>query len=90
MIRPLFVTYFVLVFQDEVVGNTSEPCCEALYDFVGENEEELSFAAGDIILLESKGTDWFRGRRNGTSGLFPASYVKIITDLQPSGTSYKL
>ncbi|XP_071470720.1 SH3 domain-containing protein 19 isoform X3 [Marmota flaviventris] len=52
---------------------------KALYDFQGENEDELSFKAGDIITeLESVDDDWMSGELMGKSGIFPKNYVHIL------------
>ncbi|XP_037686731.1 SH3 domain-containing protein 19 isoform X2 [Choloepus didactylus] len=51
----------------------------ALYDFHGENEDELSFKAGDIITeLESVDDDWMSGELMGKSGIFPKNYVQFL------------
>ncbi|XP_025777594.1 SH3 domain-containing protein 19 isoform X3 [Puma concolor] len=51
---------------------------KALYDFHGENEDELSFKAGDIITeLESVDDDWMSGELMGKSGIFPKNYVQF-------------
>ncbi|XP_029796044.1 SH3 domain-containing protein 19 isoform X1 [Suricata suricatta] len=52
---------------------------KALYDFHGENEDELSFKAGDIITeLESVDDDWMSGELMGKSGIFPQNYVQFL------------
>ncbi|XP_036097572.1 SH3 domain-containing protein 19 isoform X1 [Molossus molossus] len=52
---------------------------KALYDFHGENEDELSFKAGDIITeLESVDDDWMSGELMGKSGIFPKTYVQVL------------
>ncbi|NXY88663.1 SH319 protein, partial [Alcedo cyanopectus] len=52
---------------------------KALYDFHGENEDELSFKAGDAISeLEYVDEDWMSGEREGKSGIFPKSFVQIL------------
>ncbi|XP_035179752.1 SH3 domain-containing protein 19 isoform X2 [Oxyura jamaicensis] len=52
---------------------------KALYDFHGENEDELSFKAGDIITeLESIDEDWMSGELQGKSGIFPKNFVQIL------------
>ncbi|KAE8630196.1 hypothetical protein XENTR_v10000729 [Xenopus tropicalis] len=49
----------------------------ALYDFCGENEDELSFKAGDIISgLESIDHEWMSGELYGKSGIFPKNFVQ--------------
>ncbi|XP_009892064.1 PREDICTED: SH3 domain-containing protein 19 [Charadrius vociferus] len=52
---------------------------KALYDFNGENEDELSFKAGDTITeLESVDEDWMCGEIQGKSGIFPKNFVQIL------------
>ncbi|XP_054418552.1 SH3 domain-containing protein 19 isoform X1 [Pteronotus mesoamericanus] len=52
---------------------------KALYDFHGENEDELSFKAGDTITaLESVDDDWMSGELMGKSGIFPKNYVQVL------------
>ncbi|NXY20738.1 SH319 protein, partial [Atrichornis clamosus] len=52
---------------------------KALYDFHGENEDELSFKAGDMITeLESVDEDWMSGEILGKSGIFPKNFVHIL------------
>lgn len=46
-----------------------------------ENADELSFAAGDLIILEEKIDDvWFKGyiRSPQESGMFPAEFVEVV------------
>jgi len=46
-----------------------------------ENEDELSFVAGDLIILEEKIDDvWFKGyvRSPQESGIFPAQFVEVV------------
>ncbi|CAH6901394.1 Sh3d19 [Phodopus roborovskii] len=52
---------------------------KALYDFLGENEDELSFKAGDVITdLETIDDDWMSGELMGRSGIFPKNYVQFL------------
>lgn len=54
---------------------------EALYDFHGENQGDLSFREGDQIQVVKKTDstdDWWEGKLNGVKGSFPANYCKII------------
>ncbi|XP_066891756.1 SH3 domain-containing protein 19 isoform X11 [Kogia breviceps] len=52
---------------------------KALYDFHGENEDELSFKAGDIITeVESVDDDWMSGELMGKSGIFPKTYIQFL------------
>lgn len=53
----------------------------ALYTFKGENSGDLPFKKGDVIDITKKSDttdDWWTGRNNGMSGIFPANYVELI------------
>uniref|UniRef100_A0A8C6QGM9 Neutrophil cytosolic factor 4 n=1 Tax=Nannospalax galili TaxID=1026970 RepID=A0A8C6QGM9_NANGA len=57
------------------------PCPQALFDFTGNSKLELSFKAGDVIFLLSRiNKDWLEGTVQGTTGIFPGSFVKILKD----------
>ncbi|NXU10178.1 SH319 protein, partial [Pardalotus punctatus] len=60
-------------------GGRKKGKAKALYDFHGENEDELSFKAGDMITeLESVDEDWMSGEILGKSGIFPKNFVHIL------------
>ncbi|XP_057311971.1 growth factor receptor-bound protein 2-like [Hydractinia symbiolongicarpus] len=52
----------------------------ALFDFVAQEENELSFSRGDLIKV-SDNTDqhWWNGKVNDREGMFPANYIQLIT-----------
>lgn len=66
-------------------GSVSEsgPCAKAVYDFIAENEGELSFKENDIIdLTERLDENWLSGiNPQGEKGIFPTNYVEVIKDL---------
>ncbi|XP_029378261.1 endophilin-A3b [Echeneis naucrates] len=59
-----------------------QPCCRAMYPFHPNQEGELSFNEGDIIVLSSQvDANWYEGSLSGRSGLFPISYVDVLVPL---------
>jgi len=49
----------------------------ALYDFQGQEPDELSFQKGDHIQVVAYDTSgWWLGQLHGTCGLFPANYTR--------------
>ncbi|XP_064637455.1 SH3 domain-containing protein 19-like isoform X2 [Lineus longissimus] len=57
------------------------PKATALYDFQGD-QEELSFATGDmIVLLDKIDDDWMVGECHDVIGRFPTAFVEILTPL---------
>jgi len=50
--------------------------CRALYDFIGERQDELSFRENDTIqIIETINRDWWKGSLKGQEGLIPSNYV---------------
>lgn len=51
----------------------------AIYDYIKDKDDELSFIEGAIIYIIRKNDDgWFEGVSNGFTGLFPGNYVESI------------
>lgn len=47
-----------------------------MYDFVGESNDELSFAKGELIrVIDAVSDEWWRGELRGQTGIFPTNYV---------------
>lgn len=63
----------------------SGPRCVALFDYEGEEEDELTFSQGDVIgLLEHTGQEWGRGQIHGRVGIFPLNFTKMVEPLPQS------
>lgn len=57
-------------------SNFPEKKVRALYDFEAAESNELSFAAGDIIVVtDESNPHWWTGRIGTQQGLFPSSFV---------------
>ncbi|XP_034020965.1 endophilin-A2-like [Thalassophryne amazonica] len=67
----------------------SGPRCIALFDYEGEEEDELTFCQGDVIvLMEVNGQEWGRGQIHGRIGMFPLSFTMVMEPLpQPASLS---
>lgn len=67
-INPQIITIFL---TDKVI---------ALYPYTAQNEDELSFEKDDIISVTGRDeASWWRGEKNGVTGLFPSNYVGPLT-----------
>ncbi|XP_033118484.1 growth factor receptor-bound protein 2-like [Anneissia japonica] len=54
---------------------------EACFDFTAQDEGELSMNKGQLIeVLDKSDKNWWRGRLDGKEGMFPAPYVKPVTN----------
>ncbi|XP_029102913.1 neutrophil cytosol factor 4 isoform X1 [Scleropages formosus] len=63
----------------------STPRAEAMFDFSGSGQLELSLRAGEVIfLLRRVNADWLEGTVRDRTGIFPVSFVKIIKPLPDS------
>ncbi|XP_078682711.1 uncharacterized protein LOC144917047 isoform X2 [Branchiostoma floridae x Branchiostoma belcheri] len=58
----------------------------AQFDYEAAQEDELSFKAGDaILLIERVNADWLLGRVGSNKGLCPQSFIKVIIPLPGDG-----
>ncbi|KAJ8984518.1 hypothetical protein NQ317_010989 [Molorchus minor] len=67
-------------------GNTILRRCKALYDCAADNDDELSFQEGEIIIVINEHTDddnWMEGMVENEperTGMFPISFVHMLPD----------
>ncbi|XP_041863106.1 unconventional myosin-If [Melanotaenia boesemani] len=55
------------------------PRCRALYQYIGQDTDEISFDVNDVFdLVKEDPSGWWTGRVRGKEGLFPGNYVEKI------------
>lgn len=60
-------------------GGGGQQMVKARYNFKQNNEDELSFSKGDVILVtRQEEGGWWEGTLNGKTGWFPSNYVREI------------
>lgn len=53
-----------------------------MYPFHPNNQGELDFNEGDVIVLTNQvDPNWYEGALGGRTGLFPVSYVDVLVPL---------
>uniref|UniRef100_A0AAR2J0Y6 Osteoclast-stimulating factor 1 n=1 Tax=Pygocentrus nattereri TaxID=42514 RepID=A0AAR2J0Y6_PYGNA len=65
--------------RPKVQPRSHGPRCRSLYQYVGQDVDELSFEANEVIdLVKEDPSGWWTGRLRGKEGLFPGNYVEKI------------
>ncbi|KAJ8865901.1 hypothetical protein PR048_033424 [Dryococelus australis] len=60
----------------------AQPYARAVYDYQSNEPGDLNFKKGDIILLRKKiDANWCQGECGDNQGVFPLTYVQVITPL---------
>ncbi|KAG9344064.1 hypothetical protein JZ751_012543 [Albula glossodonta] len=55
---------------------------QALHDFTPEGPEELALRAGDLVcMVERVDSEWYHGTCRGASGIFPISFVRVLSTI---------
>nr|XP_008110187.1 PREDICTED: SH3 domain-containing protein 19 isoform X2 [Anolis carolinensis] len=64
------------------VSDPSVPHAKVLHNFIAEQTGDLNLSSGEIVyLLEKIDDEWYRGKCRNHTGIFPASFVKVIVDI---------
>jgi len=69
-----------------VIFQNGQRRCRALYDCVADNDDELEFKEGEILIVLNERTDdenWMEGiieGHPGRRGMFPVSFVHMLPD----------
>ncbi|XP_074679129.1 SH3 domain-containing protein 19 isoform X2 [Strix aluco] len=73
------------------VSDMSVPHAVVLHDFPAEHADDLDLHSGDTVcLLEKIDTEWYRGKCGNHTGIFPASFVKVVIDVPEEGNRKKI
>jgi hypothetical protein len=57
--------------------------CVAMHEFIGQEEDELSFTVNEELVIVGIVDDWYVGRKQGDNrqGIFPCVYVKLTSSV---------
>ncbi|XP_066975774.1 intersectin-1-like isoform X20 [Macrobrachium rosenbergii] len=65
---------------DNLIHDEVSEFYQALYPYLSGEPGDLTFNAGDVILVVKKEGDWWTGIINQNVGIFPSNYVEIMQD----------
>lgn len=59
----------------------------ALYDYVAEQDDELSLTKGEVIEVVTMEGEWWLGFVGDTHGTFPSNYVEVMGEIRRPAVS---
>lgn len=60
----------------------TEGQARAKFNFIAQSDIELSLGKGELVSLTRRvDNNWFEGRMGSKKGIFPVSYVDVLTDI---------
>ncbi|XP_045103346.1 intersectin-2-like isoform X19 [Portunus trituberculatus] len=70
---------------DNLVHDDVSEFYQALYPYQSGEPGDLTFNAGEIILVVKKEGDWWHGVANQNTGIFPSNYVELMPNQGSKG-----
>ena len=60
---------------------------KALYDYIAQDDDKLSFKEDDVIEVTQKRNHWSKGVLKGKTGQFSSNYVEFLGKAPPANKS---
>jgi len=90
VIGLLPVNYVEVLQKDGIQNSVKKPAegqARAKFNFQAQSAIELSLTKGELVVLTRRVDDnWFEGRIANQKGIFPVSYVEVLTDIGSDST----